>query len=246
MATPETPASAAGLFPTTHWSIVLAAGQHASTQSLGALENLCRSYWYPLYAFVRHRGHSPEDAQDLVQGFFARLLEKHDLAAVEEGHGPFRCFLLTALRHFLANEWDRARAAKRGGGVRPIPLDDVLAESRYGQEPAHDLTAEKVYERSWALTVLAQVREQLRREYQEAGESGRFDYLEKFLPGEESELTQAQVGERLGLREGTIKSEVHRLRQRYRAVLRDQIAQTVATPDEVTEEIRHLIAVVSG
>ena len=246
MAAPESAASAAGLFPSTHWSVVLAAGQHSSTQSLTALETLCRAYWYPLYAFVRHRGHSPEDAQDLVQGFFTRLLEKHDLAAVEPGHGRFRSFLLTALRHFLANEWDRARAAKRGGGERLVPLDEILAENQYSREPVHELTAERLYERSWAWTVLEQVRARLREEFRAADQSARFEVLEKFLPGEESDLTCAEVGARLGLSEGTVKSEVHRLRQRYRAVLREEIAQTVATPLEVKEEIRHLIAVLSG
>ena len=194
---------------------------------------------------MRHRGHSPEDAQDLVQGFFARLLERHDLATAEPGHGRFRSFLLTALRHFLANEWDRARAAKRGGGERLVPLDEILAESQYSREPVHELTAERLYERSWALTVLEQIRARLREEFRAADQSARFELLEKFLPGEESELTYAQAGERLVLSEGSVKSEVHRLRQRYRAVLRDQIAQTVATPEEVPEEIRHLIAVLS-
>jgi len=245
MAAPESAASSAGLFPTPHWSVVLAAGQHPSTQSLAALETLCRTYWYPLYAFVRHRGHSPEDAQDLVQGFFARLLEKQDLAKVEPGPGPFRCFLLTALRHFLANEWDAAKAAKRGGGQKAIPLDEVLAEDQYHREPGHNLTPDRLYERSWALTVLEQVRGRLREEFAVAGKAERFGLVEKFLPGEESPLTCAQVGERLGLSDGTVKSEVHRLRQRYRAVLREQIAQTLATPEEVAAEIRHLIAVLS-
>jgi RNA polymerase sigma-70 factor (ECF subfamily) len=233
-------------FATTHWSVVLAAADSTLPEAETALEALCRTYWYPLYAFVRHRGHSPQDAQDLVQGFFARLLERHDLAAVEPGHGRFRSFLLTALRHFLANEWDRAQAAKRGGGERRMPLDEILAESQYSREPVHELTAERLYERSWAWTVLEQVCARLREEFRAADQSARFELLEKFLPGEDSELTYAQAGERLGLSEGSVKSEVHRLRQRYRAVLREQIAQTVATPDDVAGEIRHLIAVLSG
>jgi RNA polymerase sigma-70 factor (ECF subfamily) len=237
---------AKGLFPTTHWSVVLAAGGKSSPQSQAALEVLCRVYWYPLYAFVRHRGHSPEDAQDLVQGFFARLLAKQDLATVDRARGPFRCFLLASLRHFLANERDRERAVKRGGGVRVIPLDDVLAEGQFTREPADALTGETLYERSWAWTVLEQVRVRLSKEYQAHDKGARFELLEKFLPGEESELTCAEVGVRLGLSEGTIKAEIHRLRQRYRALLREEIAQTVANADEVTEEIRHLMAVVSG
>ena len=235
-----------GLFPATHWTVVLAAGRQGSPQSQAALETLCRTYWYPLYAFVRHRGHSPEDAQDLVQGFFARLLAREDLATVEQKRGLFRSFLLAALRHFLANEWDRERAAKRGGGVHCIPLDEVLAESQFNREPRHELTPEKLYERSWAWTVLEQVRTRLRAEYRARATDSRFELLEKFLPGEESELSCAEVGARLGLSEGTIKAEIHRLRQRYRALLREEIAHTVASPDEVAEEIRHLIAVVSG
>ncbi len=237
---------ARGLFPRTHWTVVLAAGRQASSESQAALETLCRTYWYPLYAFVRHRGHSREDAQDLVQGFFARLLARRDLATVEPERGRFRCFLLAALRHFLANERDRQRAAKRGGGAQTIPLDEVLAENQFSQEPVNELTPEKLYERSWAWTVLDRVRARLREEFYAHDKGVRFELLEKFLPGEESDLTCAEVGTRLGLSEGTIKAEIHRLRQRYRALLRDEIAQTVQSADEVAEEIRHLTAVVGG
>lgn len=242
----EPKTEAKGLFPATRWTVVVTAGGQASLQSQAAMETLCRTYWYPLYAFVRHRGYSREDAQDLVQGFFTRLLAKQDLATVERERGRFRCFLLGSLRHFLANEWDRQRAAKRGGGGQTIPLDEVLAERQFSQEPGHELTAEKLYERSWAWTVLERVRARLREDYRSEGKNARFELLEKFLPGEESDLTCAEVGVRLGLREGTIKAEIHRLRQRYRDLLRDEIAQTVASPEEVTEEIRHLIAVLSG
>jgi RNA polymerase sigma factor (sigma-70 family) len=235
-----------GLFPATHWTVVLAAGRPTSPQAQAALETLCRAYWYPLYAFVRHRGHSPEDAQDLVQGFFAQLLARKDLARVERDRGRFRCFLLASVRHFLANEWDRERAAKRGGGAQSIPLDEVLAESQFTREPMHELTAEKLYERSWAWTLLERVRTRLREEFRAHDKSARFELLEKFLPGEESDLTYAEVGARLALSEGTIKAEIHRLRERYRAVLRDEIAQTVASPDDVAEEIHHLMEVVGG
>jgi RNA polymerase sigma factor (sigma-70 family) len=234
------------LFPATHWTVVLAAGRTGSPQSQAALEILCQTYWYPLYAFVRHRGHSPEDAQDLVQGFFARLLAREDLATLERERGTFRSFLLAAFRHFLANERDRQQAAKRGGGAQPIPLDEILAESQFNREPRHELTAEKLYERSWAWTVLGQVRTLLRAEFCSKDKLARFELLEKFLPGEESDLTCAEVGARLGLSEGTIKAEIHRLRERYRAVLREEIAHTVTSLDDVSEEIRHLIAVVGG
>ncbi len=235
-----------GMFPRTHWTVVLAAGGQTSLQSQAALETLCRTYWYPLYAFVRHHGYSHEDAQDIVQGFFARLLARKDLGAVEQERGRFRSFLLASLRHFLANERDRERAVKRGGGTPAIPLDEVLAEHQFTREPVNELTPEKLYERNWAWAVLEQVRNRLREEFGARDKSARFELLEKFLPGEESELTCAEVGVRLGLSEGTIKAEIHRLRHRYRALLRDEIAQTVATPGEVTEEIRHLLSVLSG
>ncbi len=234
-----------GLFPRTHWTVVLTAGQQDSPQSQAALEVLCRAYWYPLYAFVRHRGHTREDAQDLVQGFFARLLKNHSLGTVEPEYGRFRSFLLAALRNYLANEWDKEKALKRGGGAHAIPLDEVLAESQFAREPVDELTPEKLYDRSWALTVLEQVRRRLREDYRARDKGARFELLEKFLPGEESDLTCAELGAQLGLSEGTIKAEIHRLRRRYRALLRDEIAQTVARPDEVNEEIHYLLAVLS-
>ena len=230
------------MFVTTRWSLALSAGTQTSPLSADALEDLCRAYWFPLYAYVRRCGHSPSDAQDLTQAFFARLLEKKYLDVVQPGRGKFRWFLLASLRHFLANERDRARAEKRGGGKPHIPIDQLMAEDQYSREPAHELTAEKLYERTWALTLLEQARVQLRAEFAAANKSERFDLLEQFLPGEDGELTYAQVGQRLGIAEGTVKSEVHHLRRRYRELLRAEVAQTVATPAEIGEEIRHLIA----
>jgi RNA polymerase sigma-70 factor (ECF subfamily) len=229
------------LFATTHWSVVLAAGRTESAEAHDALEQLCCAYWYPLYAFVRRQGHGPHDAQDLTQEFFARLLAKNYLSTARPERGRFRWFLLAALRHFLANEWDKSQAAKRGGGQRLVPLDELLAEQNYSAEPADRLTAEKLYERAWALTVLQQVRTRLRAEFVAAGRGARFDLLEKFLPGEDSEMTYAQAGQMLGLAEGTVKADVHRLKNRYRELLRAEIAQTVESPAGIDEELRSLI-----
>ena len=176
-------------FTTTHWSVVLTAGSESSPVAQAALETLCRSYWYPLYAYVRRQGHSPEDAQDLTQEFFARFLEKQIFRQARPERGRFRSFLLTSLKHFLVNEWHRATARKRGGGHTPVPLDTVLAERLYSREPARDLAADKLYERSWALALLEQVRARLREEYAAEGRSERFEIVEQFLPGDESGLS---------------------------------------------------------
>jgi RNA polymerase sigma-70 factor (ECF subfamily) len=182
---------------------------------------LCQSYWYPLYAFVRRTGRSPHDAQDLTQGFFARLLEKNYLDAAQPGRGKFRWFLIASFRHFLANEWDRATAQKRGGGRPPISLDELAAENRYSRELTHAEPRQNV-QRTWALTLLEQARVRLRAEFAATGKTERFDLLEKFLPGEESELTYAEAGRLIGLTEGAVKSEVHRLKRRYRELLRSR------------------------
>jgi RNA polymerase sigma factor (sigma-70 family) len=226
--------------------VVLAAGQASSPAALEALEQLCRAYWYPLYAFVRRQGQSPEDAQDLTQKFFAHLLEKHGLATVDPGRGKFRWFLLGALRHFLANERDRANAQKRGGGRPILSLDEMAAERRYREEPAHAETAEKLYERSWALTVLERARDRLRAEFEASGKGQRFRVVEGFLPGEPSGLTFAEAGQQLGVTESAVKSELYRLKKRYREFLIEEIAQTVSSPAEIDEEVHYLIQVVSG
>jgi RNA polymerase sigma-70 factor (ECF subfamily) len=232
------------LFATTHWSLIVAAVESEPALRAEALAKLCQSYWYPLYAFVRRTGRSPPDAQDLTQAFFARLLEKNYLDAAQPGRGKFRWFLIASFRHFLANEWDRATAQKRGGGRPPISLDELAAEDRYSRELAHELSPDKIYERSWALTLLEQARTRLRAEFVAMAKTERFDLLEQFLPGEDSELTYAEAGRLIGLTEGAVKSEVHRLKRHYRELLRTEVAHTVATPAEIDEEIRHLIAAI--
>jgi RNA polymerase sigma-70 factor (ECF subfamily) len=232
-------------FVTTRWSLVLSAGNQKSPQSAAALEKLCRAYWYPLYAFVRRRGQSPEDARDLTQEFFARLLERNWIGRAEERKGRFRSFLLSAMNHFLADEWDRARAQKRGGGATPVPLQFDTAETRYGHEPADNVTPEQSYERQWALTLLDEVLQRLRAEYAQDGRAEFFTALHPCLVGDRTAQPYAELAVKIGISEGTVKSAVHRLRQRYRELLRDEIAQTVATPGEVDDELRHLFAVLS-
>jgi RNA polymerase sigma-70 factor (ECF subfamily) len=207
-----------------------------------SLEKLCRTYWYPLYAFVRRQGRSPHDAQDLTQDFFARLLEKNYLEDVDRARGRFRSFLLAALKHFLANDWDRRRAQKRGGAQTHIPIDTQSAESRYGLEPGHEQTPEKLFERRWALTLLDQVLERLRAEFIAAGKGDHFDTLKIVLVADKRSIPYATLGTQLGLSEGAMKVAVHRLRRRYREVLRAEIASTVSGPKEIEEEVRHLFA----
>jgi RNA polymerase sigma factor (sigma-70 family) len=231
---------AAGHFATTHWTVVLLAGQASSPLAAEALEKLCRTYWYPLYAFVRRQGHDADAAQDLTQEFFSRLLAKNYLADVHPAKGRFRSFLLAALKHFLADEWDRARALKRGGGKPPISLDDSQAESRYIQEPAHDLAPDKIYERRWALTVLENALANLESEFARAGKQPSFDLLKNYLSADAGFMSYAEAGLKLGISEGAIKVAVHRMRQRYAELLRQEIAHTVQSPADVEDEIRHL------
>jgi RNA polymerase sigma factor (sigma-70 family) len=234
------------VFATTHWSVVLAAARSDSTRAQAALARLCQTYWYPLYAYVRRRGHEAHDAQDLTQEFFARLLEHKWLAQADRERGRFRTFLLTAMSHFLANEWDKARAQKRGGAVQIVPLQLDGAETRYGQEPAAPLTPEQCYDRRWALALLDQVLNELRQEHLAAGSVELFDTLKPCLVGDRQAQPYTALGVRLGLSEGAVKVAVHRLRQRYRQLLRDEIAQTVASAEEVTEEMRYLFAVLAS
>jgi len=238
--------SGGGEFAATRWSVVLAAGRGNPADAREALEKLCRIYWPPIYAFVRRQGHAPHDAQDLTQEFFARLLERNAFATAEPSKGRFRSFLLASLKHFLANQWDRAHAQKRGGGQMPIPIEPATAESSCGFEPADPATAEKVFERRWALTLLDQVLGRLRREYAEDRKEKLFDELKPTLTEASRSVPYAQIAARLGTTEGAVKVSVHRLRQRYRALLRSEIAQTVATPAEIDDEIRSLFAALAG
>jgi RNA polymerase sigma-70 factor (ECF subfamily) len=224
---------------------VVTAADDGNSGAAQALERLCCDYWPPLYAHVRARGYSPEDAQDLTQEFFRRLLEKHWLREADQRRGRFRCFLLAAFNHFLANEWDKARAFKRGGGQTPLPFDTVAAEQLCPMASNAGLTAEELYERNWALRLLAQGRERLKAEYRSAGADKHFDLLEQFLPGEDAPMTYAQAAAQLGVPEGTLKSDVHRLKQRYAQLLREEVAHTVNGPGEVDDELRHLMAVLA-
>jgi RNA polymerase sigma-70 factor (ECF subfamily) len=234
------------VFATTHWSVVLTAGGSDSPKSSQALEALCRTYWYPLYAYVRRTGHSSHDAEDLTQAFFARLLEKQWIADADRERGRFRSFLLTSLKHFLANEWDKAKAQKRGGRVRLIPLETDTAEARYHCEPADTATPDREFDRRWALAVLDTVLARLKSEFSDEGKAGLFEHLKGTLSGERSAAPYARLGEQLQMSEGAVKVAVHRLRQRYRAILRAEIAQTVATEADVEDELRHLFAALSG
>ena len=229
-------------FSTTRWSLVLEAGRDASPDSHEALAQLCRMYWYPLNAYVRRRGFDPARADDLTQGFFARLLEQDIVKGADPARGKFRAYLLGALRHFMSNQWHRDHTIKRGGGRKLIPLDLDDAERRYALEPAHELTPEKIYERGWALTLLERVAAELRDQLVREGKGHIFERLRGSLAGGGERGENRQIARDLALSEGAVRVALHRLRRRYRAVLRDQIAQTVASPDEIDQEIRDLFS----
>ncbi len=228
-------------FAATRWTVVLAAAdQRDAPAAADALAELCRTYWYPLYAFIRRRGYESHAAEDLTQEFFARLLDKRLLAGADREKGKFRAFLLAAVKNFLANEWDRSRAQKRGGGRAVVAWDALSAEARYQLEPAHELTPERLFERRWALGLLDQVLARLQDEFDEGGKARLFDALKGTLAGGMIE-TYAAIADRLGISEVAVKVAVHRLRRRYRELLRAEIAHTVADPAEIDEEIRHLL-----
>jgi RNA polymerase sigma-70 factor (ECF subfamily) len=228
-------------FPTTHWSVVLAAGSHASPESQRALEKLCESYWYPLYGYIRRQGYPADEAQDLTQGFLLRFLEKRYLNDVRRERGRFRSFLLASLQHFLSNERDRERAKKRGGGARLLPLEIETAEHRFSLEPADQRTPERIFEREWSLAVIAQVHSELRKEFERAGKAHQFECLSAFLTGDEVP-SYADAAATLGISEGAARIAVHRLRRRYGSLLRTMLAQTVSGPEEIDDEIRFLQA----
>jgi RNA polymerase sigma-70 factor (ECF subfamily) len=229
-------------FATTRWSMVMAAGLRGSPQSSKALSDLCQDYWYPLYSFVRHQGYAAHDAQDLTQGFFARLLEKNFLDDVHRERGRFRSFLLAALKHFIANERDRARAKKRGGGHSAISWNPNDAESKFCAEPATELTAERIFDRQWALSVLDRSLARLQKEYEQSGKGTLFETLKSTLGGQPHSGGYAALGEKLQLSESATKVAIHRLRRRYRAALQAEIAETVADPAEIEQELRDLLA----
>jgi RNA polymerase sigma factor (sigma-70 family) len=233
-------------FVTTHWSVVLKASRNDTVSSQAAIEKLCQTYWYPLYAYVRRRGHSIEDAQDSTQEFFARLLEGRWVEDADRNKGRFRTFLLTALNRFLANEWDRARAMKRGGGVIAVPLDTEVAESRYCADTKNALEADRLYDRQWAMTLLEHALSRLEAEHQRLGKSADFAIISPALTAERGDIPYGTMAAQLGLSETATRMAVHRLRKRFREVFREEIAQTVADPNEVEEEIRYLLAALAG
>lgn len=231
----------AGFIPT-RWSVVLAAVTCTSnTQARRALGELARIYWYPLYAFIRRRGHTPHEAEDLTQEFFTALIDTRALTHVERSKGKFRTFLLTCLQYFLANQHDKQRAQKRGGGRSPLPLQNDDAEHRYTHEPIDELTPERLFERRWALTVLEQTLEHLRQEYVDQGKAAAFDVLKPALVADPQAASYRQLARQLDQTEGAIKTHVHRMRLRYRELLRHEIAQTVADSGQIDEELKYLM-----
>ena len=233
------------VFATTWWTVVLAAGDPNHPEASAALDRLCGAYWYPLYAYVRRKGRTAEEAEDLTQEFFSKMLRRGFPAGVEREGGKFRSYLLRALDHFLVNEWKRATAVKRGGGAGTFSLDAVEAEARYQLEPVDGETPESLYDRRWAATVLERVRGRLREEFARQGKTEVFAALEPCLTGGEEMLPYAELMVRLDMKPSALKMAVHRLRKRFGELLREEIAQTVARPEEVDAEIRHLIEAAS-
>lgn len=239
--------SASGdVFATTHWTVVLASGKHSTPEAQAALEELCRTYWFPLYAYVRRRGYAKADAEDLTQAFFAKLLEKNFLAQLDSDKGKFRAFLLAALKHFLANEWDKAQAQKRGGGEQTLSLDWETADTKFQVAAQNEPSPDKAYDREWALALLAKVIERLQRECEQDGKGKLFDQLKVFLMAGKSELARAEVARALGMEEGAVRVAIHRLRKRYRQLLRDEVANTLSDAAMVDEEMRALFDAFGG
>ena len=230
------------LFVTTHWSVVLAAGQADTTTALSALEELCRTYWFPLYAYVRRRGHQPAEAQDLTQEFFLRLIEKQSVRLANSERGRFRSFLLTSLKNFLINEWGKARAAKRGGGQSFQPLEWDGAESRYLAEPSQDLTPDRLFDKRWAVTIVERAQHRLREEYVAASKLPLFEELQGHVWGEGA-AGYAGSAARLNTTEGALRIAAHRMKDRFRSLLREEVAHTAASTDEIDAELRYLVSV---
>lgn len=245
-ASQATPRASRPVFVTTHWSLVLSARDRESPQSAAALEKLCRAYWYPLYAYIRRNGQSKENAEDLTQAFFARLLEKKFLDSAQQSRGRFRSFLLVALKRFLANDWEHAHAQKRGGFQTSISLDTELAERKIQFEIAAPTDPpDREFERRWALTLLEQTMSRLRSEFERAGKTAEFDRLKVFLTADKKEIPYAAAALELGMDEGALRVAVHRLRKRYRELFREEIAHTLAEGESVDEELRYLLSVLT-
>jgi RNA polymerase sigma factor (sigma-70 family) len=233
----------AAAFVTTRWSVVLAAQGEPSAAVSEALEKLCRIYWWPLYGFIRREGYSSEEAQDLTQGFFARLLERKDLEAVRREKGRLRSYLLTSVKHFVANSHRSATTLKRGEGRVPVSLEELQSRERADLEPADNLTADRVFERRWASTLLEHVLSRLREEYRLAGNASLFEQLQQLLADEADRPSQAEISRNLAMTENAVTQAFYRFRRRYRELLREEIAETVATPGDIQDELRHLVAV---
>ena len=233
-------------FTTTHWSVVLLAGEEHSSQSARALETLCRTYWYPLYSFVRRQGYGAPSAQDLTQEFFSRLIAGDGLESVDRSKGKFRSFLLASMKHLLANEWNRLHTQRQGGGHVHFSLDAASAEERYRLDPADELTPEKIFERRWAETLVDAVTRRLQEEYAGAGMARRFEGLKAFLLSGDERTSYAEAARCLDISEGAVRTAIHRLRQRYGELFRAEIAQTVTGLAEMQEEIRHFLKVLGG
>ena len=236
------PAGAASRFRTTRWSVVLAAGHESSPDREEALAALCEAYWHPLYVFARRQGHNSTDAQDLTQAFFTRLLERNDFAGLRPERGRFRAFLLASMRHFLANEWDRSKAKKRGGGIRHFSIDFARGENRYLAEPADTRTPESTFDREWALALLELVHQKLCERYAHKGQANLFEKLKDLLTGSPTGESYETIAKDLEMTEGAVRVAVHRLRRRFGELLRAEIAQTVADEDEIDDEIRFLFS----
>jgi len=233
-------------FATTHWSVVLAASQSTDAEACAALEQLCRTYWYPLYAYVRRRGYRHEDAQDLTQGFLVHLLARRSFARVDRNKGRFRSFLLAALNYYLADERDRAGAQKRGGGRPTVSFDGPAAEQRYATQAQEAQSPDKVFDHQWAMALLDRVLARLEQEFREEGKVQVFDQLRGFIVAGTNDVPYAEVGEKLGITAAGVKKAVYRMRRRYQRLFREEIAQTVADPAEVEDELRHLCQVMAG
>jgi RNA polymerase sigma-70 factor (ECF subfamily) len=236
----------AGAFPPTHWSVVFTAGHGGSTDAADALADLCRTYWYPLYAFARREGHPPEDAQDLTQGFFEHLIETHLVGAADEARGKFRTFLLRCFRHHIASEYARSGRRKRGGGWPLVSLDAGDGEARFAREVADRRDPETLYERNWAVALVNAALDGLAQEFERSGRGRVFEILSPFLHGDPDSPPQVAVATELATTEATVRVMVHRLRRRYRELLRQRVAQTVGSPVEVEEELRHLMGVLQN